>query len=92
MSTLEQTPMAERASNEILGATLALKIQVQEWKDLLLQGLDQSDYDKYCASFLIEADIVNTIGDLGDNADTDLKIQFPLARRCALFENQPPNF
>ena len=77
MSTLEQTPMAERASVEILDATLDFKIQVQEWKDLLLRGQVQADYDKYLAAFRVSADdvhrhITRTAGFVASMADSPI--------------------
>lgn len=39
------------AANELAAVNLNFKRQVQEWKNVLLRGADQSDLDKYWAAF-----------------------------------------
>jgi methyl-accepting chemotaxis protein len=38
-------------NRDVDGANLEFKTQVQEWKDLLLRGLDPKDFEKYLAGF-----------------------------------------
>src|SRR5437660_335315 len=54
MADIQDAAVAARA------AEVAFKVQVQEWKNILLRGHDQADHDKYLASFREHAKSVGT--------------------------------
>lgn len=60
LSMLDTSTIAADATAASEDAGLHFKIQVQEWKNVLLRGHDKADYDKYLAAFRGEAAKVNT--------------------------------
>ncbi len=55
---LEMVSTEVAVANAIEAAHLHFKIQVQEWKNILLRGSDQNSYKKYFAQFYRESQIV----------------------------------
>lgn len=60
LSMLDTSTIAADATAASEDAGLHFKIQVQEWKNVLLRGHEKADYDKYLAAFRGEAAKVNT--------------------------------
>lgn len=59
LSMLDTSSIAADATAASEDAGLHFKIQVQEWKNVLLRGHEKADYDKYIAAFRGEAAKVN---------------------------------
>ena len=59
LSMLDTSTIAADATAASEDAGLHFKIQVQEWKNVLLRGHEKADYDKYIAAFRSEAAKVN---------------------------------
>ncbi|MBA1202094.1 methyl-accepting chemotaxis protein [Pseudomonas capeferrum] len=63
-----------QASQLIDEANLQFKIQVQEWKNVLLRGREPAERDKYWSQFQArERQVQHLLGELIDSSDGDLK-------------------
>ena len=63
-----------RASQLIDEANLQFKIQVQEWKNVLLRGREPAERDRYWAQFQArERQVQQLLGELIDSSDADLR-------------------
>lgn len=70
-----------RASQLIDEANLQFKIQVQEWKNVLLRGRQPADMDKYWQQFQArEQQVQELLGQLIDSSDARLKAQLQQLR------------
>ncbi|WP_232538499.1 methyl-accepting chemotaxis protein [Chromobacterium phragmitis] len=56
---LEQVSRGSKINHAMQLANLHFKVQVQDWKDILLRGNDPGDYQRYLSSFDQESDIVD---------------------------------
>src|SRR3954452_20806514 len=83
---LHSLGMAQQAAEQALGrkqaiadaviasraAEVAFKIQVQEWKNILLRGHEPADYDRYLAAFQQRSEAVRKDMEVVDRAMANL--------------------
>ncbi|MEO3959749.1 methyl-accepting chemotaxis protein [Chromobacterium piscinae] len=89
---LEQVSRGSRINHVMQLANLHFKVQVQDWKDVLLRGNNPADYQRYLAAFEAERAIVEQTLAQASAAVRDEHLRLTVRYRAALaaFRQEDP--